>query len=400
MPWTTKIKQLSTTANVGYTNTDPKVFGRSPQIEAISFSPHELYGAAARCSHMQRINPSIATPESEMIAKLIEPHVDNVGDDFAILASADSFKDYVKSYFAGTVATGLAYLAMTNDGYVWADHFENVGGGNPAYKRKPDFVFSGIGTGVALMEAKGSRSGLLSGFDSVVADGYTGQVEPHLGRLVGNAMATHGYCIGSWIKSTKQAELRIHHTRTHSSQNSTGGFDAPSSVDIQRHNFATAFTLAHSMQLGKDLRRGRSRTREIIFLRTEWLGRHWLSGLEAALAFWPAFFDWPFDPHVTHRLMGRKWPFRIPYRLFFAVEERVAKTVLATFLDIGDGSAIDIPDLDPIDLDTRNAAREYRGDAGGGAVFADGLALIDSGDRPLRFEMVIWDSARARFREI
>ena len=88
-----------------------------------------------------------------MIAKLVEQHVDDFGDDFAILASARSLKDFVKSYFVGTVAAGLAYLVMINEGYVWADHFENIGGGNPTHARKPDFAFGMAGTGVALMES-------------------------------------------------------------------------------------------------------------------------------------------------------------------------------------------------------------------------------------------------------
>jgi len=76
-----------------------------------------------------------------MIRALVEQHVDDNKNTFAIENSSDNFKDYVKSYFVGTIASGLAYLAMIKDGYTWSDHFENVGGGNPNVKRKPDFAF-------------------------------------------------------------------------------------------------------------------------------------------------------------------------------------------------------------------------------------------------------------------
>ena len=149
--------------------------------------------------------------QSQMIAKLIEPHVDDINNDFAVLASTDFLKDFVKSYFVGTVAAGLAYLAMTDNGYVWSDHFERVRSQQTRIK-KPDFVFSGATTGVALMEAQGSRSGSAGAFNTTVSDGYTDQVEPHLGSSILGATATHGYCIGAWLQSPKMAELFIHHT--------------------------------------------------------------------------------------------------------------------------------------------------------------------------------------------
>jgi hypothetical protein len=147
------------------------------------------------------------------MARLIERYVDDVADEFAITADADNLKDYVKSYFAGTVGAGLAYLAMINEGYVWSDHFENVGGGNSATKRQPDYVFTGPSTGLALMEAKGTRSATTSAFGKTVQDGYKGQVEPHLGHPVGGQTAVRGYAIGAWMYSKDQAELYMHHTR-------------------------------------------------------------------------------------------------------------------------------------------------------------------------------------------
>ena len=57
----------------------------------------------------------------------------------------------------------------------------------------------------ALVESKGTRSDTSTGFNSTVDDGYTGQVEPHLGYTVGTSTASHGYCIGSYLKSPTKA---------------------------------------------------------------------------------------------------------------------------------------------------------------------------------------------------
>jgi hypothetical protein len=93
-----------------------------------------------------RDKPPLVAPESAIIAALLEQLVENTTANFAILSSADNFKDFAKSYLAGIVAAGIAYLTMINDGYIWADHFENIGGGNTSTKRTPDFVFAGSTT--------------------------------------------------------------------------------------------------------------------------------------------------------------------------------------------------------------------------------------------------------------
>ena len=182
MVWSTKSKSLDITSTTSHRSSAPKVVGRALSTSSLDITPTELFGAAARSSHLHSINIAIATPESVVMARLIEQYIDNTSSNFAIMSNVDSLKDYVKSYFVGTVAAGLAYMTMINEGYVWSDHFENVGGGNPKTKRKPDYVFAGPATGLALMEAKGARSGNIHTFDGRVLDGYSGQVEPHLGH--------------------------------------------------------------------------------------------------------------------------------------------------------------------------------------------------------------------------
>ena len=390
--WTSKTKALPTTAVVGHFNPNPNLIRRSPTKKSISFTPLELFGAAARCSHLSFVNPLIATAESNMIAKLVELHVDDTSVDFAILASADNLKDYVKSYFSGTVATGLAYLAMINESYVWSDHFENAGGGNATYGRKPDFVFGSPSAGAALMESKGSRSGALTGFDSTVRDGYIDQVEPHLGCHVGGVMATHGYCIGAWLKSASKGELRVHHTEVPAHDGHSGDAALPILTTIQRHSFATAFSLSHSPQLGADLRRGESRSREVGFFRTHWLGRDWLTNFGLVAPDWSHFGMWPlFLSH--HWTEAHSVPLLGPH--IFAIEETIATAALRSFLTAEEALTEVAGDIAPLEESVRNAARDYRSGIGG-AAFPDGLAIFDQASVNLRFEPVVWDVKAAR----
>ena len=179
----------------------------------------------------------------------------------------------METYFSGTVAVGLAYLTMIQEGYTWSDHFENVGGGNTAVKKSPDFVFVDGKGDTTLVESKGTRSTSTS-FNSTVREGYDDQVEPHLGYTVGTSTATHGYCIGSDLSDSSKAELNIHHTGAVTA--GTGGGSAPgpgTSAAVQRHNYATALRLAHSESLCGQIRRGRLEDEIIPFFWFEWLGK-------------------------------------------------------------------------------------------------------------------------------
>src|SRR5690349_535791 len=103
MPWSSTAKDISTTSVNPHTSNTAGTIGRPPGIQSFNFKPAEFFGAGARCSFTHLVNPAFVTPESEMVKYLVREHVDNVNKDFAIEASADDLKDYVKSYFAGTV---------------------------------------------------------------------------------------------------------------------------------------------------------------------------------------------------------------------------------------------------------------------------------------------------------
>jgi hypothetical protein len=277
MPWTSRRKDLAVTGVVPHPNGDPRVVGRAPRVTTLNFTPFALFGAMARCHYTHLVNPSLVGWEAAHMQSLLEQHVEDQSPDFAILGSADTMKDYVKAYFAGTVAAGLAYLAMISDGYVWSDHWENIAGskGAAGVRKSPDFVFADPNGAVALMESKGSCAASLADFDRTVTDGYVDQVEKHLGHCVGGAVASHGYCIGSHMTSPVQAALRIHHTDPFTASAPTAGPSDPP-PDVQRSSYASAFTLAHGPALRTAIREGAMRG-PIVFFEFEGAGRTWLS---------------------------------------------------------------------------------------------------------------------------
>ncbi|WP_156951941.1 hypothetical protein [Bradyrhizobium sp. WSM1743] len=79
------------------------MIGRAPSIRQIQFSPLELFGAMARCSHLHPVNPDAVTLESESCRHLIAHHVDERPDEFSLLASAKRLKDFSRSHLVGIV---------------------------------------------------------------------------------------------------------------------------------------------------------------------------------------------------------------------------------------------------------------------------------------------------------
>jgi hypothetical protein len=385
--WISKAKSISVTNQTGHTTSKAGVTGRAPGIASVQFTPSDLFGAAARCLHLHLINPALVSPESRLIAALVEQHVDDAPADFFVLASADNFKDYAKAYFAGTVAAGIAYLAMIADGYTWSDHFENVvktgpGKGNSGVSRSPDFVFVGTGTNnTALVESKGTRAATSGTFNSTVEDGYLNQVNPHLGYMVGSSTPTHGFCVGSWLTpTTKAAELNIHHTAlVVATSPSEPASSDPSAV--QQNNYASVFTLAHSVELGSGIRLSRIRDAQILFLEFEWIGQTWLCS--------PIAMPWWLD-RALQRLEFTS-PASVPGRYGFAIQRNIAEVVLRTVL-LRETRPESLFELEPISK-LGAAAREENG-----TVFPDGFAVWPRElEGRTKFRQVRWEQSKGVF---
>lgn len=178
------------------------------------FTAAELYGAMAQCSSRAKMGQHAARTQVQMCRHLIARRVDDKNDRFALLDTARTLKDYVGKAMTGLVGDGIAYLQMVRDAYRWIDHFENhTAHGKPPTTRSPDYVFSRTGDlFVALTESKATKGASRAAFTKTVRDGYHEQVEPYLGRKIGTWIASHGYAVGSWMKSVKKAEIFIDHT--------------------------------------------------------------------------------------------------------------------------------------------------------------------------------------------
>lgn len=383
MVWTQKQKSIDITQLTGHGCSTAGTKGHAFGSLMVQFSPYEFYGAAARCSHMHYIDPAIAGPEVEMMRALVERYVDDVSSDFAILPVAGGFKDFVKSFFSGTVAATLAYLAMEQNGYDWSAHFESVAGGNPKASRSPDFVFAGRGIGTALVESKGTRSTGKTTFDSTVEAGYLGQVEPHLGHIVNGLVATHGYCIGSWLTSTTTAELLVHHTDPTTTAGRAGlGTDEPIGLPIiQLHNYATAMTLVAGPDVGTRIRQGSSEL-QFPLARIRWRGRSWITS-----DIWPLWFV---ARSAQVRRRSAAWPlFRRLSPVTFALDETVARELLLWVASGGPAENRPMP-IEPISRDFIDDVRRSS-DRDPGAVFPDGLAAIGWDAKAEGMEVVDWN---------
>lgn len=382
MAWLSKTKSLTITQTTDHKCTTPGTIGQAPAQTNISFTPFDLFGAAARCSHLHYVDPTAVTPESLIAKALIEHYVDDTSTDFSILSTADKLKDFVKSSFVGTVAAAVSYLTMIRNGYQWTDHFENVTGGNSGVTRAPDFVFAGQGKGHPLVESKGTRAQGHGAFNSRVEPGYLQQVEPHLGYLINNIVATHGYCIGSWLTSTSCAEILIHHTAVPVTIPAQPRTPLPLTT-VQRHNYSTAFQLVRGASLGRAVRQGEI-PKNLTFIRFKRYGHNWLTGLPCM---WPPIILTPKD--LWAKLWRDYYLDSVWRSAIFAIHETTAAKALAAFsrhpeMDERPSG------LEPLSGDIIDEAMTKYTERPA-AIFPDGLAVFDMRDIVQTSVEVRWD---------
>ena len=72
MAWTSKSKDISISSTTDHPSRITGLVGRPPGVTTVSFTPAEFFGAAARCCHLNIINPVLVTSESAMIRALVD----------------------------------------------------------------------------------------------------------------------------------------------------------------------------------------------------------------------------------------------------------------------------------------------------------------------------------------
>ncbi|MBO9136681.1 hypothetical protein J5289_27790 (plasmid) [Rhizobium sp. B230/85] len=375
--WKAKEKQLSVEQITGHAAKRHRlIVGRAPENTEMLFTPAELYGAMAQCSSRAKMDQHAARAQVQMCRHLIARHVDDKNDRFALLDTARTLKDYVGKAMTGLVGDGIAYLQMVRDGYRWIDHFENHAiHGKPPTTRSPDYVFSRTGDlFVALTESKATKGASRAAFTKTVRDGYQEQVEPYLGRKIGTWIASHGYAVGSWMKSVKKAEIFIDHTV--SSGSSSGNGDDPSEKSDPRSvrfgSYCGVLTLLFGPDIGEAARDRRWRPSEQTFTTVEWLNRTWIVGEDA---------EW--EPLVVigeEHLIFKSGPVRFVNGM--ALDMEVARRVFA-LIESSEGDLDLIGELPEFPADLVETAKRS-----GGAIFPDGFAVLGRDEDLSKFQRI------------
>lgn len=317
-----------------------------------------------------------ARAQVQMCRHLIARHVDDKNGRFALLDSARDLKDYVGKAMTGLVGDGITYLHMVRDGYRWVDHFENhKTHGKPPTRRSPDYIFSRADDlFVALAESKATKGASRAAFTKTVKDGYKEQVEPYLGRKIGSWIASHGYAIGSWMKSVKKAEIFIDHTATSDqpSGNDGGSSDPSDPRGVRFGSYCGVLTLLFGPDIGEAARDRRWRPSQQNFTTVEWLGRTWIVGEDA---------DW--EPLVVSANKGLIFKAgQVRFVNGMALDAQIAQRVFA-FVESAEpelGLMAGLPEFPP---ELVEAAKRS-----GGAIFPDGFAILGRDEDLSQFQML------------
>lgn len=383
MTWASQVKTIKITKDVPHLNSNVGLVDGHLGTTDFNFTPAELFGAIAQCSHLHTFDPWAASVEWTMAQILVQHHVDDTTSEFETLKSVNSLKDFMKGSLAGAIAAGMAYLTMIKNGYHWHAHFETVALGQPKVKKRPDFVFLDGHHNAALVESKGSATGSISSLDKRTEKGYVDQVEPHLGSTSHGIVAARGFCIGTFIRPKSKAQVRVHRTSVPAAAGPTAPSSGPSPTAgaIVRADLARIFTMVHSPQLGSAIGLG-DPLPSVFFFRTNRYGYNWL--------FLRPWFP-EFDTFVG-----------TPFEWILAIEQGIAEHALSVLT--GEKTAVPTRGRPESVLDSLNfeeiepfmawsnltGTRDFRE-----AYFPDGLAVLDTKMLD-RLDLVRWDG-KARF---
>lgn len=358
--------------------------GVSVQTGGFDFTAWDLAVATAFCANRSHIPPKDRRAHARSISGMIDLHVDPKTGDFAINVSADRLKDFVGSYLTGVVATGLAFLYMHRQGYVWFGHFEDANPGNTRTRKAPDFVFQHrVTRELALVESKGTRQRTGRAF---ARKGYIEQVTPHLGYKAFGQVVTYGYCIGSRLPPVK-GDLVVFHTKPALAPVSGRPVRRPPPIippgrgptQIQRATFDRSMELVFGVPPWVDVDDEPGATPPIGMIPSSlrrtvrWAGREWIV---APTWRWTPADD---DRLSTAFMVGG---LRVDSLLGLDLSEppipgaiwAFDKHVFDAFNEVGEGDRR-APEPYCLDSDTLTDLQRQTED-GGGSVIASGLALL------------------------
>lgn len=186
----------------------------------------------------------------------------------------------------------------------------------------------------------------------------------------------------------------IHHTAAPGGGRSAGvpSYSQGARAPILRANYVTAFNLAFGVAAGGSLQRGDPGDRDLVLLRFRWRERSWLTAVSSV--FPPSWEEFAFQDRASRWKTGAAFA----DRTIFAIESGIAEQVLSTFLSrTRDPYAEGIQPLHYIAPGEGEHGWREEED---GAVFPDGLALIDLGGFEPKLELVRWNSEYARFEAL
>jgi hypothetical protein len=156
---------------------------------------------------------------------------------------------------------------------------------------------------------------------------------------------------------------------------------------VQRQNYATAFRLAHSDALARQVRTGVLEVEPVPFVEFSWLNRRFLTSAPLGWAREhdvivlndPSHPQYAYGPRLSGPLCDLPRPFKF---LAFALERDRAEAVLRR-VSVAEG--VERNEISPIANDILAQAQQE-----GGALFPDGLAAIPLDARTSKAHVIEW----------
>ena len=215
-PWKTSTKQISTITNNKFTVNNSQIlqsFNPPTLPTRIDFSISALSASAARAAASSITSQPVLAALALSTESLVSAIVDDSGPDFAVDNNFFQLQDVEKTGLSSRVGSAICDLVCAKYGYVWRCLASEL---MQTKSKLGDYLYEGgpaSGQGVVMVEAKGSISKRTTtvSIEKNAKDGFTYQVEPHLGTTTSAGNIIYGYAISSGVKpGTNPSNASIH----------------------------------------------------------------------------------------------------------------------------------------------------------------------------------------------